>query len=174
LQAPLEGFGGEAEAPAHLLRASDTSSETLNRLHWHMSRFPGYVGIAGYLGAKFTADARAFTPVLSEIADRGLFYFDDGTSTRSLALSLGADSSTPIVRADIVIDARIEAIDDALIRLERLARDKGSAVGSANGLPIVIEKIARFAKAMEGRGIALAPVSSLAAIPRPASARTNQ
>ena len=78
------------------------------------------------------------------------------------------------MRADIVIDARIEAIDDALIRLERLARDKGSAVGSANGLPIVIEKIARFAKAMEGRGIALAPVSSLAAIPRPASARTNQ
>ena len=174
LQAPLEGFGGEAEAPAHLLRASDTSSETLNRLHWHMSRFPGYVGIAGYLGGKFTANGRAFTPVLSEIADRGLFYFDDGTSTRSLALSLGADSSTPIVRADIVIDARIEAIDDALIRLERLARDKGSAVGSANGLPIVIEKIARFAKAMEGRGIALAPVSSLAAIPRPASARTNQ
>lgn len=174
LQAPLEGFGGETEAPAHLLRAGDASSETLNRLHWHMSRFPGYVGIGGYLGGKFTADARAFTPVLSEIADRGLFYFDDGTSTRSLALSLGADSSTPIVRADVVIDARMEAIDDALMRLERLARDKGSAVGSANGLPIVIEKIARYAKAMEGRGIALAPVSALAAIPRPASASRSQ
>ncbi len=173
LQAPLEGFGGEAEAPAHLLRASDTSSETLSRLHWHMSRFPGYVGVGGYLGAKFTADARAFTPVLSEIADRGLFYFDDGTSTRSLAMSIGAESATPIVRADIVIDARLDAIDEALMRLERLAREKGSAVGSANGLPIVIEKIARYAKAMEGRGIALAPASVLAAIPRPASARSN-
>jgi polysaccharide deacetylase 2 family uncharacterized protein YibQ len=132
------------------------------------------VGVGGYLGAKFTADARAFTPVLSEIADRGLFYFDDGTSTRSLAMSIGAESATPIVRADIVIDARLDAIDEALMRLERLAREKGSAVGSANGLPIVIEKIARYAKAMEGRGIALAPASVLAAIPRPASARSNQ
>jgi hypothetical protein len=136
-----------------------------------MSRFPGYVGIGGHLGAKFTADAASFSPVLVEIANRGLMYFDDGGSTRSLALSLGAETATPILRADVVIDARPEAVDDALIRLERIARDKGSAAGSAAALPEVVEKIARFARALETRGVALAPASALAAIPRPASAQ---
>jgi polysaccharide deacetylase 2 family uncharacterized protein YibQ len=172
LQAPLEGFGGPGESPGpNLLRAGDPPAETLNRLHWHMSRFPGYVGIGGHLGAKFTADAASLSPVLIEIANRGLMYFDDGGSTRSLALSLGAETSTPILRADVVIDARPEAVDDALIRLERIARDKGAAAGSAAALPDVVEKIARFARALETRGVALAPASALAAIPRPASAQ---
>jgi len=48
-----------------------------------MSRFSGYAGVANFLGGKFTADERALTPVLREIAARGLFYVDDGTSARA-------------------------------------------------------------------------------------------
>lgn len=174
LQAPLEGFGGADESPGpHLLRVADPPAETLGRLHWHMSRFAGYVGVGGHLGGKFTADAAAFSPVLAEIAQRGLMYFDDATSVRSLAASLAAEASAPLVRADLAIDARLEAVDDALIRLERIARDKGSAAGSATALPVVVEKIARFARALEARGVALAPASALAAVPRPASARAT-
>ncbi|HEY8579854.1 MAG TPA: divergent polysaccharide deacetylase family protein, partial [Beijerinckiaceae bacterium] len=66
LQAPMEGFGGAAEDPGpNVLRASDPANVTLDKLMWHMTRFPGYVGVAGFLGGKFTADSRAFAPVLS-------------------------------------------------------------------------------------------------------------
>ena len=50
-----------------------------------MARFTGYIGVTNYLGGKFSADTRAFSPVLAEIATRGLVYLDDGSSPRSLA-----------------------------------------------------------------------------------------
>ncbi len=174
LQAPMEGFSEADDPGPNVLRVRDTPAETINRLHWHMSRFPGYVGVAGFLGAKFTADRAAFASVLLELNARGVFYMDDGASSRSLAATLAAETATPLARADIVLDARLDGIDEALIRLERLARDKGSAAGSASGLPLVVEKVARFAKALEGRGIALVPLSSLVQTLKPSSARASQ
>lgn len=172
LQAPMEGFGGEAEEPGpHVLRTGGGPGETINRLHWHMSRFQGYVAVAGFMGARFTADADAFAPMLREVARRGLFYFEDGGSPRSFAVSLAAAAAMPVARADVTIDASPAAIDDALAQLEKLARERGSAVGYATGAPAVIDKVARFAKRLEGRGVMLAPVSAMARVPDQATAR---
>ncbi|MBV9633280.1 MAG: divergent polysaccharide deacetylase family protein [Methylobacteriaceae bacterium] len=164
LQAPMESFDYPGNDPGPQTLLATDAGRNLERLHWLMGRFPGYVGIINYLGGKFTADADAFGPVLRDIADRGLIYADDGTSTRSLAGALAPRFDLPVVRTDIVIDEspRPEAIDVALIRLEAIARKKGLAVGSANGLPVTIERIARWAHALEGRGIALVPLSAAA------------
>lgn len=71
----------------------------------------------------------------------------------------------------MTIDARLDDIDGALARLEQLARSKGTAVGVGAGLPIVIEKTARFARALEARGIELTPISALARAPERPTAR---
>ncbi len=65
-------------------------------------------------------------------------------------------------RADVVLDAdkTAESIDAALARLEAAARKNGSAIGWATGLPLSIERIARFARSLEDKGIALVPVSA--------------
>jgi uncharacterized protein len=78
-----------------------------------------------FLAAKFTADAKALTPVFHEISPRGLFYVDDGTSARSLAMTLAPEQDLAAARADIVIDSAAEpgAIEAALTRLEAIARD---------------------------------------------------
>lgn len=175
LQAPMEGFGGAAEEPGpHVLRTGASAGETLNRLHWHMSRFPGYVGVAGYLGARFTADADAFGPVLRDISKRGLFYFDDASSPRSLSTSLAASAGAPLVRADVTLDANPAAIDAALAQLEKIARERGVAVGFGAGLPFVIDKVSRFAQRLEARGLMLTPVSALARTPDQTNARSDR
>jgi polysaccharide deacetylase 2 family uncharacterized protein YibQ len=65
---------------------------------------------------------------------------------------------------DVVVDdppARAE-IEAKLATLERLAREKGSALGLAGPLaPVTIERIASWAKGLDDKGIALAPVSAL-------------
>ena len=171
LQAPMEGFGGASEEPGpNVLRTGAAAGEILNRLHWQMSRFQGYAGIAGYLGARFTADADAFGPVLRDVAKRGLFYFDDASSPRSLSASLAATSGAPLVRADVIIDAKLAGIDEAFAQLEKIARERGVAVGVGSGLPIVIEKVGQFARRLEARGILLAPVSAVARTPQRPSA----
>ncbi|SRR5579883_1081273 len=164
LQLPMEPFDYAVDNPGpHTLRASAGEAQTLDDLHWLMGRFPGYVGVSNYLGAKFTADESALSPVLRDIADRGLLYVDDGSSPRSLAGSLAGRLNLAAISADVVIDAapRPQAIDEALLRLEGLARANGAALGVAAALPATVERVARWARSLEGRGLALTPVSAI-------------
>jgi polysaccharide deacetylase 2 family uncharacterized protein YibQ len=173
LQAPMESFGYPADNPGpHTLIAAASTSENLDSLHWLMSRFAGYVGLVNYLGGKFTADARVLSPVLTEIAARGLVYLDDGSSPRSVAREVASSLDLPTGTADVVIDANPapEAVEAALTRLEALARRQGGAIGVAAALPANVERIARWSAGLEARGVALVPVSTMMArAPGPAA-----
>jgi polysaccharide deacetylase 2 family uncharacterized protein YibQ len=164
LQAPMEGFGAGAPGP-HTLAVSASEAENRDSLQWMMARFPGFVGVENYLGAKFTGDRQAFAPVLAEVAARGLIYLDDGSSPRSLAAAIAPGLALRAARADVVIDAdpSAEAIEAALARLESLARHQDGAIGVATALPITLDHIAHWAEALESRGVALTPMSALAA-----------
>ncbi|GAC1334640.1 MAG: hypothetical protein NVSMB26_17690 [Beijerinckiaceae bacterium] len=167
LQLPMESFdAGEGDPGPHTLRTNRSPEALVDDLHWLMSRFSGYAGVTNFLGGRFTGDETALAPILRDVKDRGLLYVDDATSPRSVADALAARTGLAFARADIVIDAAksADAIDAALARLETIARQKGLAIGSASGLPIGIERIARFARTLEDRGIALVPVTAAASL----------
>jgi polysaccharide deacetylase 2 family uncharacterized protein YibQ len=172
LQIPMEAFGDDRPGP-HMLRTGATQSETLDDLHWLMSRMSGYVGISNFLGGRFTADQTAMTTMLQEIGSRGLLYVEDGTSRRSLGPTLAPSLGIPTARADVVLDAAdASGLRTALVKLEAIARDKGSAIGEASDLPANIAAIADFAQTLEAKGIALVPVSALVSATAPAMAAT--
>jgi hypothetical protein len=176
LQSPMEPFGSaSAGLGPHMLTTAASEDENLESLHWLMSRFTGYIGVTNYLGGKFSADTHAFSPVLAEIATRGLDYLDDGSSPRSLAREIAGTLNLPAATADVVLDAAptADAIEVALARLEAQARRQGSAVGVATALPISVEHIARWAATLEARGISLVPISAAIARASPPSARGN-
>ena len=95
LQVPMEPFDYPDNDPGpQTLLTSLTPEQNLDRLHWLMSRFQGYVGIASAMGARFTASEQAFAPVLRETAKRGLIFVDDGSNPRSVAGRIaGAEQS---------------------------------------------------------------------------------
>jgi len=164
LQLPMEPFDYPRSNPGpHTLLTSASTVENTEDLHWLMSRFSGYAGVANFLGAKFTADENALKPVLREIAGRGLYYADDGTAAQSLASALAPGLNLAALQADVSFDASLKpgALETALVKLEARARDKGLAVGVASGLPSGdIDRIAHFAQALEARGINLVPLSA--------------
>jgi hypothetical protein len=166
LQAPMEPFGYPNNDPGpQTLLTSLTADQNIDRLHWLMSRFQGYLGIIDYMGARFTASEPALAPVLRETAKRGLIFVDDGASPRSVAGQIAGGINLPFVKTDVVIDAvptPVE-IDHALARLELAAREHGSAVGLARALPATVARIADWAKAVQSRGFVLVPISMVAA-----------
>ena len=169
LQAPMEPFDYPDNDPGpQTLLTTLSLDQNTDRLHWLMSRFQGYVGIANYMGARFTSTEAALAPVLKEVSRRGLIYVDDGSSPRSLAGQIASANNLPFARAEILLDAVTTTahIDRALARLEALAREHGSAVGMASALPASIERIAQWAKAAEGRGIVLVPITAVAIKPK--------
>jgi uncharacterized protein len=165
LQVPMEPFDypGNDPGPQTLL-TSLTPDQNIDRLHWLMSRFQGYVGVMSYMGARFTASEQGLAPVLHDAAQRGLIYVDDGSSSRSVAGQLAGSHNLPFAKTDIVLDAvptPVE-IDRTLARLEMKARNSGVAVGFATAQPATIARIADWAKKVEARGIFLVPITMVA------------
>jgi hypothetical protein len=163
LQIPMEPFDYPDNDPGpQTLLATNAAEQNLDRLFWHLSRFQGYVGIANFMGGRFVTSDPAMQPIIREAARRGLGYLDDGSSPRSLAGSLAAGQSMPFAKADLTIDAVPTAaeIDKALARLEVVAKERGSAVGLASALPISIERLGQWSKALENRGILLVPLTT--------------
>ena len=168
LQSPMEPFDMAADNPGpHTLRAGKPGQWTEDLL-WQMSRFPGYIGLVNFLGGRYLADRTAVNGFMREMAERGLDFVDDGTSPQSLAGALSpaekrqGEAAVGFAKADIRLDesARPEAIDEALFRLETLARQKGIAIGFAAGLPAGNDRIARFARDLGQRGLTLIPASA--------------
>lgn len=166
LQVPMEPFDYPENDPGpQTLVTSSAPEQNIDRLQWLMSRFQGYVGITNQMGARFTATEQAFSGILREIAKRGLIYVDDGSSPRSLASQIAGGSGLPFAKANLVLDTVPSAaeIDRALVRLEAMARENGSAVGFVSALPVSIERISQWAKNAEVRGFTLTPISMAAA-----------
>jgi uncharacterized protein len=163
LQVPMEPYDYPDNDPGpQTLLTTLAAEQNLDRLYWHLSRFQGYAGIANFMGGRFvTADA-VMQPIVREAAKRGLGYLDDGSAPRSVAGSLAAGQAMPFAKADISIDAVPTAveIDRALAKLENLAREHGVAVGIASALPVSIERLGVWIKALDSHGIMLVPLTT--------------
>jgi len=165
LQLPMEPFDYPDNDPGpQTLLTSLPAEQNVDRLHWLMSRFQGYVGVISAMGARFTSSEQALRPVIADAAKRGLIYVDDGASTRSIAGQIAGAQNMAFAKTDVVIDAvpTPTEIDHALTRLEMAARENGNAVGLASAQPATVEHIARWAKKVEDRGFVLVPISMVA------------
>lgn len=172
LQVPMEPFDYPDNDPGpHTLLSGPKAGENMERLHWALARFTGYVGIVNFMGGRFTADESSLFPVMKEAAARGLMIIDDGSSQRSLIPTAAGMVRAPSAKADLVLDAMVQAqaIDRELGKLETLARERGTAVASATALPMTVERINRWAKTLEEKGLVLVPVSAMTAVRNPAT-----
>jgi polysaccharide deacetylase 2 family uncharacterized protein YibQ len=169
LQVAMEPFEYPDNDPGpQTLLTALRPEQNVDRLHWFMSRFGGYVGITNFMGARFTATDQALAPVVREAAKRGLIYFDDGSSPRSLTGQLASTSNAAYAKADVQLDVvpTPGEIDGALARLEALAREHGVAVGVATSLPVSVDRVSQWIKAGEAHGIVLVPISAVATKPK--------
>ena len=128
LQVGMEPFDYPDNDPGpQTLLTSASAEQNIDRLHWFMSRFQGYVGVTSLMGARFTANDQAFAPVLREIGKRGLDLF----RRRLLAAQpRGARFPAPTTRPSPSADAVLDAVPTA-----RRDRQRAGAAGSDRAQP---------------------------------------
>ena len=163
LQIPMEPFDYPDNDPGpQTLLTTLNADQNIDRMYWHMSRFQGYAGVANFMGGRFVVADAVMQPIVKEAARRGLGYFDDGSSPRSVAGAAAAAQAMPFAKGDITIDTVPTAveIDHALANLENLAKERGTAVGVASALPISIERISAWTKTLDSHGIMLVPLTT--------------
>ena len=152
LQIPMEPFDypDNDPGPQTLLTTLD-AEQNLDRLYWHLSRFQGYAGIANFMGARFVATDTAMEPIVREAAKRGLGYFDDGSTPRSVAASLAAARRCPSPRP-MSPSTRCRHRRKSTARWpssKHWPRNAGIAVGVASALPISIERLGAWIKTLD-------------------------
>lgn len=163
LQLPMEPFGYPAVDPGpKTLLVKDSVDTTIKNLKWHMSRFSGYIGVVNYLGARFTSDGDGIGHVLNDINKRGLIYFDDGSSRRSVVPALGQVMNAPVQVNDMVIDNEVtfNAITAQLAKLEQQAASDGIAIGFGSGLSLTLDALSTWSRDLRSRNVILVPVSA--------------
>lgn len=164
LEVPLEPFDYPDSDPGpDTLLTGQAPRQNLDKLFSVMGKFGGYVGVINHMGARFTASAQDFGPVMEELGARGLGYLDDGSSNRSVSASLAAANQVEFGKADLTLDPNPARgpILDQLKALEQKATEKGTAIGVISALPVSVQTLAEWAKTAEDRGFTLVPVSAL-------------
>ncbi|MCO6419762.1 divergent polysaccharide deacetylase family protein, partial [Siccirubricoccus sp. KC 17139] len=170
---PLEPTGYPLNNPGdRALLTGNTEAQNEDRLAWVLSRFTGYVGAIGALGAmrgeRYAAVSDRFGALQDALRSRGLLYIDPRPGARPPERAWGR-------AIDLVVDepATRGEIELKLQALERLAQEKGAAIGYAgNVTPVVIDRLASWAGSLEARGFVLAPVTALRRAPDVAAAET--
>lgn len=159
---PLD-FPRDDPGPSTLL-TSLSLVDNLNRLEWVLGRTPGYVGVTATMGSQFTTVEDALMPVLEVLKERGLMFVDSRATSRSIATELASSIQLPRAFNNAFVDMTpsISSIDRSLASLEAIARQQGYAVGIARPLPVTFDRLERWSRTLDGKGLALAPVSAIA------------
>lgn len=164
LELPLEPYDYPDNDPGQdTLLTGTTADENPGRLRRVLAKVAGYSGLINSQGGKFLASATDLEALLRETAGRGLYFVDNGAAEQSIAREVAAAEGAPFTRGDRQIDRNPtrEAIEREFTTLEDLAKQRGSAIGVAGAYPVTIDRVTAWAQALEEKGIALVPVSTL-------------
>lgn len=159
LEAPMEPLDYPANDPGpYTLLAGSKPDEMTSKLEWLLSRATGYFGLTNYLGSRFMATPAAMSAFTGQLRRRGLAFVDDGQGART-------GGGVPRASAARIVDEDLSAaaIEQQLLAVEGVARQRGQALGSGFAYPITIEQAATWARGVHQRGLQLAPASAVTA-----------
>jgi hypothetical protein len=147
-----------------------TPEENQRRLAWALARVPGASGVTNALasirGERFLASAEGTRVLADGLRGRGLFLVEARPGEPPIP-GVGA------VTVDVVLDdpPGAPAFDARLAELERLARERGTAIGITAPTPLALERLSLLLPGIAARGVALVPPSLvLRAAPGPTGA----
>jgi uncharacterized protein len=162
LHLPMEPEGRDNPGPGALfvrMASDDIRARTANAL----DALPLAVGLNNHMGSRFTRDAQAITPVLQEIAARGLLFVDSRTSGGSVAGQVATAMGVANAGRDIFLDNEIDgtSVRKQLAELERTANRRGHAIAIGHPHEATLDALAAWIPTMNSRGLQLVPVSAI-------------
>jgi polysaccharide deacetylase 2 family uncharacterized protein YibQ len=161
---PMEPLHHEDPGPNALVTGLERG-EFDRRLHWSLGRFGGYVGVNNHMGSKYTRDALAMAPVITELKTRGLLFLDSRTVPDSIAADAARKAGVPTASRDVFLDfdQAPDKVRAELERAEALARQRGAAVAIGHPHDTTIAVLAERLPSLIARGVVLVPISAIVA-----------
>lgn len=146
---------------ALLTRLSDRENE--RNLSEILTAAQGSIGVMNFMGTRFMLNEEKLGPVLSALRKRGALFVETPSPVKTLAGEMAPQADLPYLAADLQIDAKATDADvkQQLLALEKLALERGYAIGVAQPYPVTFNLIKAWSENLESRGVKLVPLAAL-------------
>lgn len=164
LHTPMEPQGFPVIDPGEdALLVGQTDAQLREQLLTLLHRVPHAAGANNHMGSRFTEDARAMAVVMDVLQERGLFFVDSLTTSRSVGAGEAAAAGVSLARRDVFLDnvAEVGAVVKELRQLARTARRNGAAVGICHPYPETLQALQQELPRLAAEGVEFVPVSAL-------------
>ncbi len=157
LHLPLEALApGAARAPG-TIDTGTPRAEIRRRVSAFLDEVPGVKGVNNHTGSKATEDPAVMLDVLEAVKERGLYFIDSRTSSRTVAYDAARALGVRCASRRVFLDQPPGA-DTVKKRLEELiqwARRDGRAVGIGHARPETVEALRAGLARAEAAGVRL-------------------
>jgi polysaccharide deacetylase 2 family uncharacterized protein YibQ len=166
LDLPMEPttFPNDDPGPRALI-TSLSMLENQERLDWILDQADSYVGLAGYMGSRFSSSEEQLRPVFQALKDRGLLYLDNRPADGYVAARLARKMGLVHAVNNRLIDDRQASrltVDARLAQIERVALTERVAVAMARPFPVTLERLAAWLAELDEQGFVLVPLTAVA------------
>lgn len=162
---PMEPISYPKDDPgpkALLSRAS--LKDNARNIEWLLSRTGNIKGSMNYMGSRFLTDSNNLRPLFNALNKNDLLFIENaGGQSRRLAETTARISKTPYIATDIILDTTISehAIQQQLVALEKIAADRGHALGIIHPYPVSLATVNRWSDTLARRGFRLITPTAL-------------
>lgn len=154
LHLPMENQRGINPGPG-TLKIDMKRDELLKEFRMDLSFVPGAEGLNNHEGSLATENEEVMTQILSQAKDKGLFFIDSMTSSKSLGLRISGELGVPALRRNVFLDNEddVDYISGQLDQLADVAFRDGYAVGIGHVRANTFKAISQKYPEMQKRGI---------------------
>lgn len=162
IQLPMETTDYPKDDPgprAVSSRLSDKDND--DNLTWLLAQGKGTIGMINFMGSRFLTDRKRLSPIFETLRKNNSMFIETQGIAKSAGAAIAEQNALPYLATDLQINAGTtdKKIQQQLANLEKIARERGSAIGITEPYPITLNAIKLWAAGLGKRGITLAPLS---------------
>lgn len=160
---PMEPLNAKIDAGPNHLHTHLAQEDLLDRIHWNLERFDGYVGVNNHMGSRATTDTALMTALMSELRSREMLFLDSRTNAKSVGAKLAAAEGVPFAERNVFLDNvnDKDAVLKQLSILERVSRKTGFSVGIGHPRDGTIAALKEWLPRARDKGFSLVPISQI-------------
>lgn len=155
LHMPMEPESTSLTLEPQTIRTSTSDWQIQRYLDEGLADVPYAQGVNNHMGSKATSDLRVMRVVMGRLKEKGLFFVDSNTSSKTVAPRVAKELGLRFAQRDIFLDNELNtlAIKRQLVEAKEYALKYGEVVVIGHDKKITLEAIRDMAPQFEKEGI---------------------
>ena len=167
---PMEAKTNKETAP-DVLTTKMSAEEIQANLKKMLDKFESFEikGCNNHMGSLFTEDKKSMEAVMEVLKERGMFFLDSKTSSKSVGEKVAHKQGVPVVRRQVFLDNEnnLEYILGQLKIAEKSAKKNGVAIAIGHPKSQTIKALQEWIPTLEEKGIKLVHLSEIVKLQNP-------